>query len=176
LRKGLAVSPETKVRVNQKIQAPRVRVVTPDREQLGIISLKEALVKAEEFGLDLVEVAPNSDPPVCKIMDYGKFRYEETKREHDLKKKQSKVTVKEIKIRPKTEENDLNHKSKQILGFLIDKCKVKLTVMFRGRELSHPEQATKLVDHILELVKEYAQVEQPSKLEGRNMTIILAPK
>jgi translation initiation factor IF-3 len=173
---GVPVPMESKVKVNEKIKAPKVRVVSAVYGQLGILSISDALKKAKELDLDLVEVSPNADPPVCKIMDYGKFRYEETKKDHDRRKRQARVILKEIKVRPRTDEHDIIHKSKQILGFLTDKCKVKVTVMFRGRESSHPEQATRLVNQILELVKGYAQVEQPSKFEGRNMTMILAPK
>jgi translation initiation factor IF-3 len=108
-------------------------------------------------------------------MDYGKFRYEESKKEHQRKKKQATVTLKEIKLRPKTEEHDLNHKSKQLKKFLDDDCKVKVTVMFRGREITHPEQARALLDKILEIVGDDALVEQPPKFEGRNMTMMLAP-
>ncbi len=175
-RPRIAVPAELRVRVNQKIRAPKVRVIAPEGEQLGILDLQEALRRAVEFELDLVEVAPNSDPPVCKIMDYGKFRYEESKKEHERKKKQATVTLKEVKLRPKTEEHDLIHKTKQLLSFLKEDCKVKITVMFRGREITHPEQAHTLIKKILEMVKDEAQVEQPAKFEGRNMTMILGPK
>jgi translation initiation factor IF-3 len=172
--RGPVVS-EPKVRVNEKIRAPEVRVISPDGEQLGIMGAPEALEKSMELGLDLVEVAPNANPPVCKIMDYGKFRYEESKKEHRSKKKQTIVVVKEIKLRPKTESHDLTYKVRQLKGFLEDNCKVKVTVMFRGREITHPEQARTLIDKLLEMVGDAAQVEQPAKFEGRNMTMILAP-
>ncbi|MGB6068820.1 MAG: translation initiation factor IF-3 [Desulfomonilaceae bacterium] len=167
---------EPKVRVNQRIRAAKVRVIAPDGEQLGILDVPEALAKSEEFGLDLVEVAPNVDPPVCKIMDYGKYRYEESKKEHERKKKQATVVLKEIKLRPKTEEHDLDYKVKRLKRFLADDCKVKVTIMFRGREITHPEQARLLIDRVLEMVGEEAQVEQSAKFEGRNMTLVLAPK
>jgi translation initiation factor IF-3 len=173
--RGPVVS-EPKVRVNQRIRAAKVRVISPDGEQLGILDVPEALAKAEEFGLDLVEVAPNVDPPVCKIMDYGKFRYEESKKEHERRKKQATVVLKEIKLRPKTEEHDLDYKVKRLKRFIADNCKVKVTIMFRGREITHPEQARLLIDRVLEMVGDEAQVEQPAKFEGRNMTLILAPK
>jgi len=172
--RGPVVS-EPKVRVNEKIRAPEVRVISAEGEQLGIMGALEALEKSREVGLDLVEVAPNANPPVCKIMDYGKFRYEESKKEHKSKKKQTIVVVKEIKLRPKTENHDLTYKVKQLKGFLEDNCKVKVTVMFRGREITHPEQARALIDKLLEMVGDAGQVEQPSKFEGRNMTMILAP-
>jgi translation initiation factor IF-3 len=167
---------EPKVRVNQKIRAAKVRVISPDGEQLGILDVSEALTKAEEFGLDLVEVAPSVDPPVCKIMDYGKFRYEESKKEHERRKKQATVVLKEIKLRPKTEEHDLEYKVKRLKRFIAEDCKVKVTVMFRGREITHPEQARLLIDRVLELVGDEVQVEQSAKFEGRNMTLVLAPK
>jgi len=170
------VSAEPKVRINQKIRAAKVRVIAPDGEQLGILDVSEALVKANEFGLDLVEVAPNVEPPVCKIMDYGKFRYEESKKEHERKKKQAIVVVKEIKLRPKTEEHDMTHKVKQLKRFIEEDCRVKVTIMFRGREITHPEQARVLLDKMLELLGDEVQVEQPPKFEGRNMTMMLAPK
>jgi translation initiation factor IF-3 len=167
---------EPKVRVNQKIRALKVRAISPEGEQLGILDLSDALKRAEEHGLDLVEVAPNVDPPVCKIMDYGKFRFEESKKEHERKKKQATVVLKEVKLRPKTEEHDLEHKVKQVKKFLAERSKVKITIMFRGREITHPEQAHSLVNKILELIADEAQVEQPAKFEGRNMNMVLAPK
>lgn len=167
---------EPKVRVNQKIRSSKVRVIAPDGEQLGILDVADALQRSGEFGLDLVEVAPNVDPPVCKIMDYGKFRYEESKKDHERKKKQAIVVVKEVKLRPKTEAHDLEHKVKNLKIFIEDNCKVKVTIMFRGREITHPEQAKVLMDKLLELVGDAAQVEQPAKFEGRNMIMVLAPK
>lgn len=166
---------EPKVRVNERIRAPRIRVIAPDGEQLGIMEVGEALERSRGFGLDLVEVAPGGDPPVCKIMDYGKFRYEESKKEHKRKKKQATVVLKEIKLRPKTETHDLSYKVKRLKGFLADNCKVKVTVMFRGREITHPDQARILLDKVMEMVGSDAQVEQPAKFEGRNMTMVLAP-
>ncbi|MEI7449147.1 MAG: translation initiation factor IF-3 [Desulfomonile sp.] len=167
---------EPKVRVNQKIRAPKVRVISPDGDQLGILDVLDALQKSDEFGLDLVEVAPNVDPPVCKIMDYGKYRFEESKKEHERKKKQAIVVVKEVKLRPKTEDHDLNYKVKRLKSFIQESFKVKVTIMFRGREITHPEQARLLMDKLMELVGDDALVEQPAKFEGRNMTLILGPK
>ena len=169
------VTAEPKVRVNQRIRAAKIRVISPDGEQLGILDVPDALRRAQEFGLDLVEVAPNVDPPVCKIMDYGKFRYEESKKEHERKKKQATVVLKEVKLRPKTEDHDLDYKIKRLKRFLGENCKVKVTVMFRGREITHPDQARKLLDKLMNIVGEEALVEQPPKFEGRNMTMILAP-
>ncbi|MFC1835583.1 translation initiation factor IF-3 [Thermodesulfobacteriota bacterium] len=166
---------EPKVRINEKIRSPRVRAIAPGGEQLGIIDVGEALRKARELELDLVEVAPNSDPPVCKIMDYGKYRYEESKKQHERKKKQATVTVKEIKLRPKTEMHDLSIKAKKLMRFLGEGCKVKVTIMFRGREITHPEQARLLVAKLLDIVGEEGRVEQPAKFEGRNMTMLIGP-
>ncbi len=167
---------EPKVRVNEKIKAANVRVIAPEGEQLGIMTVPEALARAAEFGLDLVEVAPTVDPPVCRIMDYGRFRYEESKKDHERKKKQATVIVKEIKLRPKTEEHDMAYKVKKLKGFLAEKFKVKVTIMFRGREITHPEQARVLLDKVLEMMGEDGQIEQPPKFEGRNMTMVLGPK
>jgi translation initiation factor IF-3 len=175
-RPRVPVPAEPKVRINERIRAPQVRVISPDGEQLGILAPFEALERAREYGLDLVEVAPGVDPPVCKIMDYGKYRYEESKKEHKSKKKQAVVVLKEVKLRPKTEEHDLTHKAKQAKQFISEKCKVKVTVMFRGREITHPEQARVLIDKLLALLGDEVLVEQPAKFEGRNMTMILAPK
>jgi translation initiation factor IF-3 len=171
-----SVVAEPKVRVNQKIRASQVRAISPEGEQLGILDIAEALRRAEEFGLDLVEVASNVDPPVCKMMDYGKFRFEETKKEHERKKKQATVILKEVKLRPKTEEHDLEHKVKRITGFLADSCKVKVTIMFRGREITHPELANILMNRLKEMISDSAEIEQQPKLEGRNMTMVLGPK
>jgi len=173
--RGPVVS-EPKVRINDKIRAAHVRVIAPEGEQLGIMTVPEALTRATEFGLDLVEVAPNVDPPVCRIMDYGRFRYEESKKDHERKKKQATVVVKEIKLRPKTEEHDLTYKVKKLKTFLAEKCKVKVTIMFRGREITHPEQARILLDKVLEMMGEDGLIEQPPKFEGRNMTMVLGPK
>ena len=167
---------EPKVRVNEKIRAPEVRVISPEGEQLGIMAPAEALARSGEFGLDLVEVAPNANPPVCKIMDYGKYRYEESKKEHKAKKKQSTIVVKEIKLRPKTEAHDLAYKVKRMKNFLASNNKVKVTVMFRGREITHPDQARKLLDRLMELLGDEGQVEQQAKFEGRNMTMLFGPK
>ncbi len=169
------VHQEPKVNVNERIRAPKVRVISSEGEQLGIMDLPEARARSEEFGLDLVEVAPSADPPVCKIMDYGKYRFEESKKEHLRKKKQATVVVKEIKLRPKTELHDLAIKVKRLKGFLEENYKVKVTIMFRGREVAHPEQAEKLVEKLMEMVGDDVQVEQPAKREGRNMTLVLSP-
>jgi len=151
-------------------------VVKDDGTQLGIMPLKEALKLAEELELDLVEIAPTAKPPVCKIMDFGKYRYQQSKKEKEAKKKQKVINVKEIKIRPSIEEHDFQVKLKNVIRFLEDGDKVKVTVMFRGRELAHPEIAYELLNKMSQEVGSIAVVERPAKLEGRNMIMILAPK
>ncbi|MCG0278661.1 MAG: translation initiation factor IF-3 [Thermanaeromonas sp.] len=163
-------------RVNTEIRAREVRLVGTDGQQLGIMPLKEALRIAQEQGLDLVEVAPQARPPVCRIMDFGKYKYEQKRREREAKKKQRTVDIKEIKLRPGIEEHDFKVKARNTLRFLEDGDKVKVTVMFRGREISHAELGEKLCWRLAEEVAEKASVERPPKLEGRNMVMILAPK
>ncbi len=143
---------------------------------MGVLSLKRALELAAQEELDLVEVAPNADPPVCKIMDYGKFKYQQNKRTQEAKKKQTVIQVKEVKIRPKTDEHDLQVKIRHIKRFLGQKDKAKVTILFRGREIAYIDQGTKVLDRVREELKEDALVEQSPKMEGRNMVMILAPR
>jgi len=143
---------------------------------LGVLAIKKALELAVQEELDLVEVAPNADPPVCKIMDYGKFKYQQNKRSQEAKKKQTVIQVKEVKIRPKTDEHDLQVKVRNIKRFLEEKDKAKVTILFRGREIAYADQGTKVLDRIREELKDIAVVEQLPKMEGRNMVMILAPK
>jgi translation initiation factor IF-3 len=150
--------------------------VGPDGEQLGIMSRDEALDKASDFQLDLVEVAPNADPVVCKIMDYGKFRYQQQKRAHEAKKKQTVIQVKEIKIRPKIDEHDYQFKLNHVKRFLEGGDKAKVSVIFRGREIVHRDLGRKLLDRFVEDTKEIGEVEAMPKMEGRSMTMILVPK
>lgn len=140
------------------------------------MSTKEALAAAVEFGLDLVEVSPNATPPVCKIMDYGRYKYEQTKKQQEAKKKQSTFQLKEIKVRPKTGDHDLQTKLGHIRKFITRKDKVKVTVMFRGREITLTDRGRELLQHIAEQVEEIAAVEQYPKFEGRTMIMVLAPK
>ncbi|MBD8976910.1 translation initiation factor IF-3 [Veillonella magna] len=163
-------------RINEEIRAREVRVVSADNEQLGIMSAREALALAEEHQLDLVEVAPNGKPPVCRIMNYGKYRYEQQKREKEAKKKQKTFTLKEVKLRPHIEDHDFYVKMKNASKFLGEGNKVKVTIMFRGRELSHPELGHNVLTRFAEELAEQAVVEKAAKLEGRNMTMILAKK
>jgi translation initiation factor IF-3 len=164
------------VNVNNEIRAAKVRVIGEGGVQLGILPLAQALALAKEEGLDLVEVAPQLDPPVCRIMDYGKFRYQQTKKVHEAKKHRTIIQVKEVKIRPKTEEHDFQFKLKNIRKFLEKKNKTKVSLMFKGREIQYQEAARKIMSRITEETQDLATVEQEPKLEGRNMTMVLAPK
>jgi len=162
--------------VNERIRAREVRVIGSDGTQLGIMPLQQALEAAREEGLDLVEVAPNADPPVCKIMDYGKFKYLQSKRSQEAKKKQTVIQVKEVKVRPKTDDHDIQTKLRHIRRFLAQKDKAKVTVIFRGREIAFKERGAMVLQKILDELQDEAVVEMPPKMEGRNMVMILAPK
>jgi len=162
--------------VNDLIRVPLVRLIDSAGEQLGIVSIEDALRKATEASMDLVEVAPNSDPPVCRIMDYGKYKYQQAKKAQEAKKKQSQTQVKEIKMRPKIADHDFSFKMKKVLSFLEDKDRVKVTVQFRGREIAYAESGRELLRRVAEEAQEVGQVEGTPKLEGRFMIMILAPK
>ena len=162
--------------INGQIKAKEVQLIGDEGEKLGVISLKEALEVAEEKKLDLVLVAPNAKPPVCKIMDYGKFIYEQSKKEKEAKKKQKVISVKEIRVSPTIEKHDLEIKAKNAKKFLEAGDKVKITVRFRGREAEHSHVGVKILDNFLNQLEEVCSVEKPAKLEGRNMIMILAPK
>ncbi len=163
------------VRINREIRAKEVRVIDPEGKQLGILPVFEALRMAVNFELDLVEVSPKSEPPVCRIMDYGKFKYQQSKKAHDAKKKQAVVHIKEVKMRPKTEEHDFQFKLRHIERFLKEGNKIKITIVFRGRELAHPDLGRNMLNRITEESKDWGKVEQPPKFEGRNFIMILAP-
>ena len=167
---------KSSVNVNQEIRAANVRVIGDGGVQLGILPINQALTMAREQGLDLVEVAPQLDPPVCRIMDYGKFRYQQTKKIHEAKKRRTIIQVKEVKLRPKTEEHDFQFKLNNIRKFLEKKNKTKISLMFRGREIQYQETARNIMKRIIEETKDLATVEQEPKLEGRNMTMILGSK
>ena len=143
---------------------------------MGIISIGDAMRMAEEAGLDLVEVAPNADPTVCRIMDYGKYKYQLSKKAHDAKKKQSVVSVKEVKVSPKTQDHDLHFKMRHMQKFLENGDKVKVTMVFRGREITHAEIGRKVLDRIITEIEEFGTVEASPRLEGRHMIMIIAPK
>ncbi len=163
-------------RVNERIKVPKVRVVGPDGVQIGIIDTKEAISRARALGLDLVEVSPIADPPVCKIMDYGKYKYEESKKEKAAKKKAHTYQLKELTLRPKIEEHDYQVKLKNLRKFLTAHSKVKITVKFRGRELSHTELGKKVLDRLIKDSEDLGSIEQPVKIEGRHMIAVLNPK
>ncbi|MBU4317922.1 MAG: translation initiation factor IF-3 [Proteobacteria bacterium] len=162
--------------MNREIKAKEVRVIDPEGNQLGVLAIYKAIAAANDFGLDLVEISPNAAPPVCKIMDYGRYKYELTKKKQEAKKKQSTFQVKEIKVRPKTGDHDLETKIGHIKKFIEKKDKVKVTVMFRGREITLRALAIELLERITLATQEVAIVEQPGKMEGRVMIMILAPK
>ena len=152
-----------------------MRVIGPDGSQVGIKTLPEALALAQEIDLDLVEVAPLATPPVCRIMDYGKFRYEESQRAREARKKTAHITVKEVKFRPKIGKGDFDTKVRHVQQFLEEGHKVKVTLQFRGREMAHPELGSKILDGVIEQVGAIAKVETQARLEGRNMTLVLIP-
>ncbi len=153
-----------------------MRVVAPDGQQVGIKPLPEALAMARELDLDLVEVAPLATPPVCRIMDYGKFKYEEAQRAKESRKKATNISIKEMKYRPKIGSGDFDTKTRKVAEFLGEGHKVKITIMFRGREVFHPELGMKILDHVAEQVATVGKVEAAPKLDGRNMTMVLAPE
>ncbi|MBS3809170.1 MAG: translation initiation factor IF-3 [Desulfobacterales bacterium] len=167
---------DKRVNINSEIKAAEVRVIDPDGNQLGVITLNSALSAAEDFGLDLVEVSPNASPPVCKIMDYGRFRYQQDKKQQEARKKQSAIQVKEIKVRPKTDTHDLEIKLGHIKKFIGKKNKVKVTLMFRGREITMTDRGKAVLEEIAKHAEEFATIEQPPKMEGRTMTMVLGPK
>lgn len=164
-----------KTRVNRQIRISPVRVISPDGEQLGILPVDRAVEIAEEQGLDLVEVAPLARPPVCRIMDYGKFKYEEQRKAREARKKQHQVQLKEVKMRPGIEEHDFEFKTRHARRFLEEGNKVKMTMMFRGRQLAHPEFGREVLDRVSSLLDDVSKVESSPKMEGRSMTMVLAP-
>ncbi|WP_207707119.1 translation initiation factor IF-3 [Heliorestis acidaminivorans] len=164
------------LRINEEIRVREVRLVGSDGEQLGIVITREAQRIAGEQNLDLVEVAPTAKPPVCRIMDYGKYKFEQSKREREARKKQKVVNIKEVKLRPNIEDHDFDVKARNAIRFLEDGDKVKVTIMFRGREITHPELGRQLCVRLAEVCKPYANVERDAKVEGRNMIMILTPK
>ena len=162
--------------VNKGIRAGDVRVIGADGEQIGIMPVSEALRIAEDQTLDLVEVSPDANPPVCKIMDHGKFKYEQTKKKQEAKRKQKTTQIKEIKVRPKTDDHDLATKARHIEKFISNNDKVKITLVFRGREVMLREQANAVLEKVVKLTADFAVVEQQPRFEGRVITMLLAPK
>ncbi len=162
-------------RINNRIRAREVRLIGEDGSQIGIVSLHEAQSRADELGVDLVEVAPNATPPVCRLMDYGKFRYEQSKKEREARKNQRQTDLKEVRLKPKTGEHDLGVKARQARRFLQAGDKVKFTVRFRGRELAHTDVGREMLDEIVEQLRDIAVIEQKPMMESRAMTVVLAP-
>lgn len=176
MERGLGIALDKELRINGEIDAPQVRLIGQDGTQLGIVSLREALLKAEDADLDLVEVAPHAQPPVCRIMDYGKYKYQEQKRQHEARLKQKQIQVKEMKFRPRTDEADYQVKLRNLIRFLSEGDKAKVTLRFRGREMAHQEFGLQLLQRVEADLAEYGTVEQHPKLEGRQMVMVLAPK
>jgi translation initiation factor IF-3 len=173
IRRSAAI--RDRFRINNRIRAPQVRLIDDQGGQLGIVQLREALAIAEERGLDLMEVAPNAVPPVCRIVDYGKFRYEQTKKDREARKNQKQAELKEVRLKPKTDDHDLEVKAKQARKFLLAGDKVKFTVRFRGREIFHPDIGREMLEQMAEELRDVATVEQRPLMEGRALSLMLAP-
>jgi len=174
--KPIATPPATnEPRINERIRAREVRLVSDTGEQVGIKPLPEALAMARERDLDLVEVAPMANPPVCRIMDYGKFKYEAAQKAKESRRKTTQISIKEMKYRVKIGRGDFDTKTKKVEHFLADGHKVKLTIMFRGREVAHPELGMKILENVADATKHLAKIEASPRLDGRNMTMVLAP-
>ncbi len=167
---------QPEIRVNERIRVPQVRVIGDDGEQIGVLPVREALALAQSKNLDLVEVSPTARPPVCRIMDYGKFKYEQNRRARKAKKKQHQMQLKEIKMRPKIEDHDYGFKLQHAREFLLERDKVKLTVTFRGREMAHQDIGHKLIQRAIADLAEVATVESPPRSEGRTLNAVLMPR
>ena len=162
--------------INEQIRDKEVRLIGSDGEQLGIMSAKEAMFKAQEAGLDLVKIAPQAKPPVCKIIDYGKYRYELARKEKEARKKQKTIDVKEVRLSPNIETNDLNTKVNNAKKFISKGNKVKVTLRFRGREMAHVQQSKHILDDFAQMLGDIAVIEKPAKMEGRSMSMVLTEK
>ncbi len=163
------------MRRNEQIRAREVRVIGPESEQLGILSRNEAIAMAKEHGMDLVEVAATADPPVCRIMDYGRFKYEAQKKKQEAKKRQTVIQIKEIKLRPKTDDHDFDTKVKHVRRFLEDGDRCKVTIFFRGREIVHKDRGMAVLERVIEETKDVGKVDQEPRTEGRTLQMMLAP-
>jgi translation initiation factor IF-3 len=163
-------------RVNTEIEARSIRLIDADGEMVGVVSLREGLDMAAEVGLDLVEVSPNADPPVCKILDFGKFKYEAQKKKNEARKKQKVIEVKEVKLRPNIDDNDYDVKMRAMRKFIAEGDKVKITLRFRGREMAHQHLGMQLLDRVREALDDITKVEQLPRMEGRQMVMVVAPK
>lgn len=166
---------DTGPRINDRIRAPEIRLIGAEGENVGVVTPARALRMAEEAGLDLVEISPNADPPVCKIMDFGKFKYEQQKRESEARKKQKTIEVKEVKFRPNTDTHDYDVKMRNVFRFLEAGDKVKVTLRFRGREMAHQNLGRELLERVAADVKEIGKVENMPKMEGRQMVMMIGP-
>jgi len=173
---GSTITVEKRVRVNRQIRISPVRVIGPDGQQLGIMPVEEALAAAEAQGLDLVEVAPTARPPVVRIMDYGKYKYEQARRAREARKKQHQIQVKEVKFRPGIEPHDFEFKVRHARRFLMEGNKVKATMMFRGRQVAHPEFGREVLNRVAEALSDVGRVESEPTMEARTMTMVIAPK
>jgi translation initiation factor IF-3 len=165
-----------RLRINNRIRVPEVRVIGDDGEQLGVMPTHEAVRIAEARGVDLVEISPRAFPPVCRVMDYGKYKYEQAKKKQQARKHASTVEIKEIKFRPKTEEHDMDFKVKHVRRFLEEGNKVRLVIVFRGREITHPQTGANVLNRVVEATQDISSVEVTPNMEGRRMVMILAPK
>ena len=163
-------------RINDEIRVPQVRLIDQDGEMMGVMSAREALIRAYDVGLDLVEISPNAVPPVCKILDYGKYKYEQQKKANEARKRQKVVEIKEIKVRPNIDDHDYDVKMRQMKAFISEGDKVKVTLRFRGREMAHQDLGLKVLDRIRGEMAETTKVEQFPRLENRQMIMVLAPK
>ncbi|MGG4603965.1 translation initiation factor IF-3 [Paenalcaligenes sp. Me131] len=172
----LDIATERKHRINGEIRIPEVRLIGIEGEQLGVVKVADALDMAEEHDVDLVEIAPQAEPPVCRLMDYGKFRYQEQKRQQEARSKQKIIQIKEVKFRPGTDDGDFNVKLRNVRRFIEDGDKVKVSLRFRGREMAHQELGMRVLERVRDEVEEICQVEAMPKLEGRQMIMVLAPK
>jgi translation initiation factor IF-3 len=177
LKKTTKQQPSTgpRVRINERIRVPQVRVIDQDGNQVGVMPTSEAIALAEERNLDLVEIVPNANPPVVKIIDFGKYKYEIKKQDKEVKKKQQASQLKEIRLHPRTDDHDLDFKLVHAKEFLEDKCKVRIKIVFRGREMAHTNQGYELAKKIQEALVEYAEVQEEPKMEGRQLTFLLTP-
>jgi translation initiation factor IF-3 len=171
-----AIQKQQRVRINEHIRVPEVRLIGADGQQVGVMPIKEALAQAAEAHLDLVEVAPQASPPVCRIMDYGKFKYQQSKKQQEARRRATTIQVKEVKVRPKIEEHDMGFKLRNARRFLEDGDKVKISVIFRGREIAHTDRGFRILAQMAEALAEVGNVEQNPKLEGRNLSMIVTPK
>jgi translation initiation factor IF-3 len=176
IQRGFRIAQEKEPRINGEINAPEVRLIGPNGEQVGIVAIASANAQAEAAELDLVEIAPTAVPPVCRIMDYGKFKYRESKRRHEAKLKQKQIIVKEVKFRPGTDEGDYKIKLRNLTRFLEEGDKCKVTLRFRGREMAHQEFGIRLIERVKNDLQEHSIVEQFPKMEGRQMVMVLSPK